>query len=222
MIKIINKTEIIKTLYENADQENAAPMSAYMRNQFDFLGIKKPKRALLTKQFLKEAKKEEQIDWGFVTRLWDLPEREFQYMAMEYLAAVKKLLVEDDLSNLQKLIVNKPWWDTVDLIAGNLVGEIGLRYRTQTEEVMKKWGRSQNIWIARTAILFQLKYKDNTNKELLKKIIEDNLNTKEFFIDKAIGWALREYSKTDAGFVKEVIETLDLAPLAKREGGKYI
>ncbi|SHE82766.1 DNA alkylation repair protein [Alkalibacter saccharofermentans] len=222
MIKIINKTEIIKTLYENADPENAAPMSAYMRNQFDFLGIKKPQRALLSKQFLKEAKKEEQIDWGFVYHLWDLPEREFQYLAMEYLAAVKKLLVEDDLSNLQKLIVNKPWWDTVDLIAGNLVGEIGLRYRKQTEEAMKKWGRSQNIWIARTAILFQLKYKENTNKELLKEIIEYNLDTKEFFIDKAIGWALREYSKTNADFVREVIETLDLAPLAKREGGKYV
>jgi 3-methyladenine DNA glycosylase AlkD len=222
VIKIINKTEIIKILYENANPENAAPMKKYMKDKFDFLGLKKPERNLLSKQFLKEAKKDEKIDWDFVFRLWSLPEREFQYLAMEYLVALKGLLTEEDLSKLKRLVLDKSWWDTVDLIAAKLVGEIGVRNRGFTESAMKKWAKSEDIWIARTALLFQLKYKEDTNKELLKEVIECNLGTKEFFIDKAIGWALREYSKTDPDFVRNVIETVDLAPLAKREGGKYV
>jgi 3-methyladenine DNA glycosylase AlkD len=212
--------ELINSFYAAKNEESAEKMAAYMKNKFPYLGIYKPKRAGLESAFLKEARKGG-IDWGFVEYLWSLPEREFQYLAMDYLGALKKKLKEEDLPRVTRLIENKQWWDTVDFLAAVLIGEICARYPRLIPEV-SSYALSGDIWLKRTAILFQIKYKAKTDAALLGSILEKCGGTKEFFLNKAIGWALREYSKTNPDWVRGYINGHTLHPLSVREGSKYI
>lgn len=213
---------IVSTLRKNMDPEKAPQMAAYMKNKFPFLGIQKPQRQQLTKEFIKEAKKGKTVDWDIVNMLWDLPEREFQYLAVDYLIALKDYIKAEDIERIEKLITTKSWWDTVDAIASIIVGQMCRNYPELIESHIMEWAVSSNIWLARTAILFQLKYKENTNINLLNKIIMENSEQKEFFITKAIGWVLREYSKTNKEWVREFIRNNTLQPLSIKEGSKYI
>lgn len=213
--------EIIKAFYEARNDIDSAPMAAYMKNQFPFLGLKKPARLEIYKEYVQGWKKSKTIDWEFVWCCWSLPEREFQYLALSYLDAVRKLLIIDDLQRLEKLITDKSWWDTVDSIAP-LVGHIALNNPILKNEHLAKWIIDENIWLKRVSILFQLKFKRNTDTEFLEKAIISNSLTREFFVDKAIGWALREYSKTDKEWVKKFIDSNELSRLSVREGSKYL
>lgn len=213
---------IVSTLRKNTDPEKAPQMAAYMKNKFPFLGIQKPQRQQLTKEFIKEAKKGKTVDWDTVSMLWNLPEREFQYLAVDYLIALKDYIKAEDIEKIEKLITTKSWWDTVDAIASIIVGQICRNYPELIESHIMEWAVSSNIWLVRTAILFQLKYKGNTNINLLSKIIMENSEQKEFFITKAIGWVLREYSKTNKEWVREFIGNNALQPLSIKEGSKYI
>lgn len=196
-------------------------MAKYMKNQFPFLGLKKPDRTALSKGFLNEKKKDKEIDWDFIFRCYELPEREFQYLAIDYMSKVANLFQPDDMKRIEKLITTKSWWDTVDAISP-IVGHIAMKYPEIKETILTKWMESDNIWLKRVSILFQLKYKDKTDTEFLKKAILKNANTNEFFINKAIGWALREYSKTNKEWVRSFIENNKLSKLSVREGSKYI
>ena len=151
-----------------------------------------------------------------------MPEREFQYLALDYLVALKDSLQPEDIYHLQTLILMKSWWDTVDKLAAIPVGSICLQHPEVVQNCLLPWADSDNIWLARTAILYQLKFKSSTDTEVLSSIIEKNTNSKEFFINKAIGWALREYSKTDREWVREFVNTHTLAPLSIREASKYL
>ena len=215
--------DIFETFYKAANKENAAPMEAYMRNRFAFLGIKTPERRALAKPFLKERKKDETVDWAFVWKCYSLPEREFQYLAMAYLDVVQKKLTSKDAGQLEKLITTKPWWDTVDSIDA-YVGELILQYPELKKTLISKWIIGENIWCKRVAINYQLRYKDKTDTDMLRIAILSNTGTKEFFVDKAIGWALREYSKTDPVWVRDFIDdnAQALSPLSIREASKYI
>lgn len=213
---------IVSTLRKNMDPEKAPQMAAYMKNKFPFLGIQKPQRQQLTKEFIKEAKKGKTVDWDTVSMLWNLPEREFQYLAVDYLIALKDYIKAEDIERIEKLITTKSWWDTVDAIASIIVGQICRNYPELIESHIMEWAVSSNIWLVRTAILFQLKYKENTNINLLSKIIMENSEQKEFFITKAIGWVLREYSKTNKEWVRDFIRNNALQPLSIKEGSKYI
>jgi len=212
---------IISNLYDNADPEKAPQMAAYMKSKFPFIGIQKPLRQQLTKEFLKEAKKGKTVDWDIVSMLWNLPEREFQYLTVDYLIALKDYIKVEDIEKIEKLITTKSWWDTVDAIASVIVGQMCRNHPELIESHIIDWAESSNIWLARTAILFQLKYKENTDINLLSRIIRENSEQKEFFITKAIGWALREYSKTNKEWVREFIRNNALQPLSIREGSKY-
>ncbi|WP_066496848.1 DNA alkylation repair protein [Abyssisolibacter fermentans] len=214
--------DIINAFYDNRNKENAIKMSAYLKNNFPFLGIKKPERAALQKNFIKQCKQTKKIDWNFIYELWNLPEREFQYLALDLLIALIKELKKTDINKIENLIINKSWWDTVDLLASKLTGSIVSKYPELKETHIINWSNQENIWLIRTAILFQLKYKEKTDTEFLSKIITTNYNTNEFFINKAIGWILREYSKTNKQWVKSFIENNELSPLSIREGSKYI
>lgn len=209
-------------MYQHRNVEQAVSMAAYMKNRFPFLGIKKPDRAQIQKDFLKVLSKSVVIDWDFVILLWDLSEREFQYLAMDYLVLMKKLLQREDIDKLMQIIVNKSWWDTVDLIASNLVGAICSSCPDLIHSHILTWADSNNLWLRRTAILFQLKYKTSTDFELLGKIIMKNNTSQEFFINKAIGWALREYSKTNPTWVRSFIDLNSLPTLSIREGSKCL
>jgi 3-methyladenine DNA glycosylase AlkD len=157
----------------------------------------------------------------FVTGLWKKDEREYHYTAITYTGKFIKKLPKDVISFLEKLITTKSWWDSVDSIAP-LVGELARRYPEIIEENIDSWAVDDNFWLRRSAILFQLKYKQQTNEDLLYDYIVKNANSKEFFLQKAIGWALREYSKTNPVSVKAFIEGNELAPLSVREGSKYL
>lgn len=213
---------VISSFYESRDQEKAIAMYAYMKNKFPFLGIQKPKREPLEKEFIKLAKKEKVIDWGIVDTLWNLPEREFQYLAINYLITVKNSIEAADMYRIETLITTKSWWDTVDIIASVIVGHMCKKYPELIQSYILIWAESSNIWLVRTAILFQLKYKEKTNTQLLRSIVIKNSQEKEFFITKAIGWILREYSKTNGEWVREFIQSNALQPLSIREGSKYL
>lgn len=197
-------------------------MKKYMKNMFEFWGIKKPERNEIQKKFLEEISKGDHIDWDLIFFLWNLEEREYQYFAIDILDKMKNKLVEKDISNIEKLILIKPWWDTVDLLATKIVGQICSVYPRIIKNEIMKWKSSDNIWLVRSAILFQLKYKENTNCVLLEKIIVENKDTGEFFIDKSIGWILRQYSKTNPEWVREFIGRTEISKLSIREASKYL
>jgi 3-methyladenine DNA glycosylase AlkD len=211
--------DIFKTLEAAADQEKAIKMSAYLKDQFAFLGIQKPERGKLTKEFLRQ-KKKEPVDWGFVEKCYARPEREFHYLAVDYILQMKDNLMPDDLKRLESLITRNSWWDTVDMF--NIpVGRMFLKYPRITG-TLREWMTSDNMWLRRSSIIFQLHLKDKTDTALLAEAIEKNLGSREFFINKAIGWALREYSKTDPEWVRAFINSHELAPLSIREASKYV
>lgn len=214
--------QLIESFYQNKNNERSVSMAAYMKNKFIFLGIPKPEREHLQRPIIATARQAAYIDWKYVFQLWDLPEREFQYFAMDYMCAVKNLLEKEDINKLEILITRKSWWDTIDSLAANIVGAMCTKYPELIESHIIHWAESENLWLVRVAILFQLKYKNLTNTEMLKQIIQKNSDTKEFFINKAIGWILREYSKTNKAWVKLFLESNHLHPLSIREGSKYI
>ncbi len=214
--------KLINSFYENRNYEKANGMKAYMKDQFDFLGIQKIQRSSLQKEFIGDAKKTKVIDWEFVFTLWNLPEREFQYLAMEYLVSLKDSLLKEDMKYIERLITEKSWWDTVDLLSSKIVGILCMKYPELIDDYILDWSNGDNMWLKRSSVLFQLKYKEKTNVNLLKEIILNNNMDNEFFIAKAIGWILREYSKTNPKWVKEFIENNYLQKLSIREGGKYI
>ena len=214
--------ELISTLRAHANKKKAAEMSAYMRDLFPFLGIAKPERAKLQKEFLKAAKKEDTVDWNFVKECWQLPEREFQYLALEYLRIKQAQLGASDITRLRALAIEKSWWDSIDQL-DRIVGDIALRH-PKVNKTLLKWSVDKNFWLRRIAIDHQLMRKDTTDTDLLEEILVNNLGQTEFFINKAIGWSLREYSKTDPDWVRSFIErhTDQMAALSIREASKYL
>lgn len=204
------------------NEENAIPMTKYMRNYFPFLGIKTPERRLLFKTMTTEM--ELPLYEKMQKEVWDLfqlEEREYHYIAIELLAKYKQQLTVNDLSFCNRLIETKSWWDSVDSIAPKIVGDIVLANRLEGEAVMVEWAKSSNMWTNRASILHQLKYKDKTNEELLFATIERHAGSKEFFLQKSIGWVLREYAKTRPQVIQEFVGSHALAPLSKREALKH-
>lgn len=206
----------------HANAELAQPMSAYMKSQFAFLGIKKPERLILQKTLIQRVKKDKALECDMIRPLWYAEAREFQYLALDLLVAVQPHLEPEEMPLLECLIQEKSWWDTVDLIAAQLVGPMTLRAPELIDDFIVPWSNSENLWLRRTAILFQLKSKERTQTRLLEEIILRNCGTKEFFLNKAIGWALREYSKTDPAWVAAFLSQHKLAPLSVREAGKHL
>jgi 3-methyladenine DNA glycosylase AlkD len=206
-----------------ADPIKAQPMKKYMKNLFEFLGIPKPQRLLLKKELLKKERLPgvERLE-EIIKQLWQLPGREYQYFGFELVEHYRKQLKEQDIDFLEYMIINKSWWDTVDFIAANLVGPHFIRFPHMVGPYTAKWMASGNMWLQRTALLFQLKYKAGTDVELMFQIIGQLADSKEFFIRKAIGWALREYSKTDSAAVLNFVESQPLSNLSKREALKVI
>ena len=214
--------DILVELEAAKDPEKAGPMEAYMRHQFLFLGIAGPERNALYKKYFPEAKKTKIIDWDFVDTCWEKEPREYQYVAANYLKTMQSYLTENDLPKLGRLVVTKSWWDTVDIldrVVGSLVAD-----HPKLEEVILKWSLSDNIWLRRVAIDHQLLRKEKTNVQLMEKILLNNLDQTEFFINKAIGWALRDYSKTNPEWVASFIEKNKerMAELSIREASKYL
>ena len=206
-----------------ANPDAALPMQKYMRDQFEFLGIKTPERTRLLKQF---AAQQGWPDLSYVAplvaALWQLPAREYQYIALDILERYRSQLTPSAVPTLERLILEKSWWDTVDNLAIRNVGDLFSCYPAETASYLEKWRSHPNIWLRRTTLLFQLSYKSKTDERLLFALIKENLNSDEFFIKKAIGWALREYSKTAPEAVRHFVATTDLRALSRREALKWL
>ncbi len=213
--------DIFQGLKEVANPEDAIHMKAYMKDQFEFLGLKTPVRRKLSKVFFKK-NSSLAIDWKFIHQAWDNPYREMQYVVLDYLQLKQKALTPSDLPKIKKLAQTKPWWDTIDFLCRS-VGYISLHY-PETKKIVLDWSRDKDFWLRRIAIEHQLLQKEETDVQLLEQILINNLNQTEFFINKAIGWALRDYSKTNPDWVLEFIEKYKdkLSKLSIKEGSKYL
>ncbi len=214
----------LKTLFEqNANPAQAAPMKKYMREQFEYLGIKTPENAALQKEFFAEQGYPSLPDLDPILRdLWSLPEREFQYVAVGLLGKFNTQIPANFIKTIEYMLVTKSWWDTVDSLAGGTVGVHFQRYPDVREKYLAKWRASDNFWLRRTTILFQLGYKKETDFNLLCEIIRENLDSKEFFINKAIGWSLRQYARIDPKAVTKFVKSTPLNPLSRREAMKHL
>ena len=219
-----NYTNQILTVFKSAqDPKNAVRMKAYMKNKFEYLGIKSPKRRELSKPFLtKHSLPPTEHIWSIIQELWMQPEREFQYFAIELASRYSRSVEKEWIKDYENLIVNKSWWDTVDFIAATLVGHYFKLFPETIKSVTDSWMQSENIWLQRTCLIFQLKYKDEVDTELLSSFIKKLSDSKEFFIAKAIGWSLREYSKRNPVWVLDFVQNNALQPLSKREAIRRI
>ena len=219
----MDKYLYIKQLFENMqDQNQALSMAQYMKNQFVFYGIPTPQRRKLYKDFLKQEKKHKQIDWDFLDLCYQDSHREFQYFVCDYLKMFQNQLVYEDIQHMKVYIKDKQWWDSIDNF-DTIIGQIGLTDQ-RVDDLMLEWSLDDDFWLRRLAIDHQLGRKEKTNTILLEKILVNNLNSHEFFINKAIGWILRDYSKTNPQWVKHFIEKYHdrMHRLSIKEGSKYI
>ncbi|HEY9113380.1 MAG TPA: DNA alkylation repair protein [Bacteroidales bacterium] len=211
------------TFEENANPSKAMQMKAYMRGQFEFYGIASPERKIIFTEHRKnyglipDAHTSE-----IVKECWQMPQRDYQYFAMEMLNKVSKKCKPETIQLYETMITEKSWWDTVDFIAANLVGSYFKIYPELIESKTTEWMDSENIWLQRTCLLFQLKYKNKLDTELLEGFILRLKDAKPFFIRKAIGWVLREYSKTNPEYVKYFVHNTSLSGLSRIEALKWM
>ena len=209
---------------ESSNPENAHAMAKYMRNHFSFFGIKTEDRRLIFKTLCKENQSEiSENPRAIALELYSKTQRELHYCAIEILIKqLKGNYKKEDIQLIEKLLITNSWWDSVDTIAKNVLGEYLVEHPLETENVIERFSNSENMWLNRSAILFQLGYKQKTNFDLLKSKCEKHKNSNEFFIQKAIGWALREYAKTNPQLVKNFVVNSKLKPLSKKEALKNI
>lgn len=222
-------TQRIQTLSwafsEHADPKNAGQMKAYMKNLFPYWGIKTPLRRQLSKDFIKEVREHHKaLPTDLLLDLWKSPQREFQYAAIDLSDKYRRVTSPADLPLFERLITEKSWWDTVDALASHHVGAVFKNYPDSRAPWIPKWLDSGNIWLQRTCIIFQLGYKLDTDWNSMTSAIEYCLPSKESFIQKAIGWALREYGKHQPAIVVEYVRDheSELPALSKREALKRI
>ncbi len=219
--------EFIKTLEteleSNSNPEVASGQKAYMRNQFEFYGLTTTKRREIQRPFFSKGHLPEKGELAKIVReLWAKPQREYQYFSQELAFKYVKQLEERDIELFEFMVTHKSWWDTVDFISSKLMGVYFKKYPDQIDKYVQKWLKSNNIWLQRSALLFQLKYKENLDPELLSFTIHQLLNSKEFFINKAIGWVLREYSRTNPSWVLEFVSKTELNTLSQKEALRLI
>ncbi|MFD7232865.1 DNA alkylation repair protein [Streptomyces sp. NPDC059881] len=207
-----------------ADPVRAREAAAYMKDVAPFLGIRTPERRRLSRTVLDGTPRPAEADCAAIAlRCWELPEREYHYFAVDYLRRHAGRCSSDFLPVARHLIATVSWWDTVDLLAAHVVGPL-VAADAELVAAMDEWIEDDNLWIARTALLHQLGYKQATDAERLFRYCLRQAGHPDFFIRKAIGWSLREYAKTDPDAVRDFVATSRdrLAPLSVREALKNL
>lgn len=206
-----------------ANGDKAPQMAAYMKGHFCFLGVNASDRQACLKSAIKKVGMPDLSNVPEIVKtLWHWEEREFQYAAIDLLQRYKKKYPETWMNWIPGLIVTKSWWDTVDMMASNVVGFYLRLYPRHIATTVDLWIKDENMWLRRTALLFQLKWTDHTDEERLFRYIRLTAHENEFFIAKAVGWALRQYSKTNPEAVRKFMKAVELQPLSVREGSKYL
>ncbi len=221
MIEYID--QLVLEFKNNANPKNAAAQKAYMKNRFEFYGIPAPLRKELQKPFLVKKYLPPKEDLApIVKSLWLRPQRELQYFSQELVFKFKNEFEAVDIDLFEWMVTRKSWWDTVDFLAAKCVGAEFEKYPGLREPYVTKWVASGNIWLQRTAILFQMNYKERVDKALLTYVIRSLSSSKEFFINKAIGWMLRNYSRVNPEWVSGFVEKTSLSNLSQREALRLI
>jgi len=215
--------EIQKIFASNADATIAKGAKAYLLNQFEFYGIKTPLRRSLSQEFYKKHPIKDHNELSILIKeCFNEPQRELHYFAIELLGHHKKLWSKKTLPLIEWMITHNSWWDSVDSTNTHTIGKFFLQYPEYIQEYTFKWNRSNNKWLKRMSILFQLLYRDKTNTYMLTEYIEHCQLEEDFFIRKAIGWALRSYANTDAKWVVKFVKAHpQLSNLSKREALKH-
>ncbi len=206
------------------DPDRAVPMVAYMRHRFDFLGIPTPQRRALARNVLAGLPEPSEADLLSVAHAcWSLSAREYQYFGTDLLVRHATRLTDRSAPALRRLITTKPWWDTVDALASRVVGSVVARYPSEVA-TMDSWIGDRDIWLIRSALLHQLRYRTDTDPERLFRYCRFQAEHPDFFVRKAIGWALREYARTDPEAVRRfVTQHRDrLAALSVREAVRHL
>jgi 3-methyladenine DNA glycosylase AlkD len=206
------------------DPVRAVGAAAYMRDQFPFLGLTAPVRRSLTRAALAGLPKPAEDDLREVAlTCWARDEREFQLFAVDYLIKHGGVLTPGFLATLAELITRKSWWDTVDLLATRSVGGLVSRHPVLVAR-MDEWSREDNLWLVRTAILHQLNYGAETDTARLFGYCAAQAGHRDFFVRKAIGWALRQFARTDPEAVRAFLSEQEgrLSPLSVREAAKHL
>jgi 3-methyladenine DNA glycosylase AlkD len=214
---------IQKIFAANADATIAKGAKAYLLNQFEFYGIKTPLRRKLSKEFYKANPIKDHHELSaLVKECFNEPQRELHYFAIELLGHHKKLWSIKTLPLIEWMIMHNSWWDSVDSTNTHAISRFFQRYPEHIDAYTNKWNQSENIWLIRMSILFQLTYKKKTDTALLSKYIENSQLHEDFFVRKAIGWALRAYASTDSKWVINFVKKHpDLSNLSKREALKH-
>lgn len=214
---------LVESFRAAENPERAYWSKRYLKDQFEFIGLDAKQLRMLLREFFTEfGYPEIQYMESFCRYLWELPEREYQAAGVEVLRKMAKKLEKEDIKWIEKLITTKSWWDTVDGLAVWVVGNYFRKYPDQIIPVTSRWMDTGNMWLQRVCLIFQLQYKEKTDTILLARYIERLASHKDFFIRKAIGWALRQYSKTDPDWVRAFIDSHPLSGLSVREGRKYL
>lgn len=218
-------SNLIAQLTIAANPALAEEMKNYMRNRYAFFGVKAPERKAILKTTINRYKL--QLDRitviNIAKELYTLPQRELHYCAVELVSRfLKKKFQKEDITFIQQLITTHSWWDTVDMIAKHHLGSYLKLFPRETMQVIQNYSNTDHLWLNRSAILFQLDYKQETNKELLLQLCLKHKDTGEFFINKAIGWALREYAKTNPEAVIAFVSAHCLSPLSEQEALRKI
>jgi 3-methyladenine DNA glycosylase AlkD len=207
------------------DPERAVVMAAYMKTDMPFYGVSSPNRRPIArelKQLYPAGSATEYRD--NVRLLWALPHREEKYLAIDYALSFKKLITFEQIGLYQQMVVEGAWWDFVDAIASDLVGRVVLIDRARMRPTLEAWIDHDDMWLRRTALLAQIRHKTATDEAMLFDFCRRRAHEKEFFIRKAIGWALREYARANPEAVRGFLRDYEaqLSGLSRREAGKHL
>jgi len=216
-------TKIKKIYASNADATIAKGAKAYLLNQFEFYGIKTPVRRKICKDFYKVNPIKDHNELSrLIKECFDEPQREIHYFAIELLGHHHKIWSKKTIPLIEWMVTHQSWWDSVDSTNSFVISKFFILFPEEIESTTSKWNQSSNKWLQRMSLLFQLTFKKKTNTTLLTKYIEHCELEEDFFIRKAIGWALRAYAYTDAKWVIQFIKTHpQLSNLSKREALKH-
>lgn len=212
-------------LSEEANPTDAAPMAAYMKTDQPFYGVKTPARRAIARELVQTFPVDSVAEYeAVVSALWDLPHREEQYLAIDVARAWSGFIEPPRLPLYRRMIRDGAWWDTVDAIAAKLVGRLVLEHRTRLTPIMRSWIDDDDMWIRRSALICQLGHKSETDATMLFDFCRRRADESEFFIRKAIGWALREYARTDPDSVRAFVAEMGdgLSTLSRREATKHL
>ncbi len=215
--------EIQKIFVANGNQLIAKGAKAYLLNQFEFYGIKTPLRRQLCKAFYKTHPIKDHTELSkLIKECFNEPQRELHYFAIELLGHHKKIWSIKTIPLIEWMITHQSWWDSVDSTNTHVIGKFFLLHPEHIEACTSKWNQSSNKWLIRMSILFQLTYKTKTNTNLLSRYIENSQLHEDFFVRKAIGWALRAYAYTNKKWVVQFVKAHPLLNnLSKKEALKH-